>query len=103
MPTWWTLYPVSAPLLIGWAGGPAGTRLARLGEAAMVDRALQALARVVGVARGRVEALLVGWYVHDWQADPFTRGAYSYVPVGGQAAVGCDTHSCRVAGSRSVA
>ena len=23
------------------------------------------------------------FHVHDWQADPFARGAYSYVPVGG--------------------
>jgi monoamine oxidase len=86
MPTWWTLYPVCAPVLIGWAGGPAGARLAQLGEAAIVDRALEALARVVVMPRGRIEALLEGWYLHDWQADPFTRGAYSYVPVGGLAA-----------------
>jgi hypothetical protein len=43
--------------------------------------------RVLGLARGRIEALLEGWYVHDWQADHFTRGAYSYVPVGALDAV----------------
>jgi monoamine oxidase len=25
-------------------------------------------------------------YAHDWQLDPFARGAYSYVLVGGEAA-----------------
>jgi len=25
-------------------------------------------------------------YVHDWQSDPFARGAYSYVRVGGEGA-----------------
>jgi monoamine oxidase len=27
-----------------------------------------------------------GAYYHDWQQDPFARGAYSYVRVGGDAA-----------------
>jgi monoamine oxidase len=25
-------------------------------------------------------------YCHDWQSDPFSRGAHSYVKVGGEAA-----------------
>jgi monoamine oxidase len=93
MPTWWTPYPVVAPLLVGWAGGPAGARLAGLSEAAIVDRALQALARVLGVARGQIETELEGWYFHDWHVDPFTRGAYSYVPVGALDAVETLTQS----------
>jgi monoamine oxidase len=30
-----------------------------------------------------VRSHLVGAHAHDWSADPFTRGAYSYVAVGG--------------------
>jgi monoamine oxidase len=30
-----------------------------------------------------VAAGLEGYYYHDWQLDPFARGAYSYVTVGG--------------------
>ena len=26
---------------------------------------------------------LVTWRAHDWASDPFSRGAYSYVKVGG--------------------
>jgi monoamine oxidase len=26
---------------------------------------------------------MTGAYMHDWQADPFSRGAYSYAAVGG--------------------
>jgi monoamine oxidase len=29
---------------------------------------------------------LVGWHAHNWSADPYARGAYSYVRVGGLAA-----------------
>jgi monoamine oxidase len=33
--------------------------------------------------RRLIENLLAASYFHDWQADPFSRGAYSYVAVGG--------------------
>ena len=26
--------------------------------------------------------LLENWYVHDWQTDVYSRGAYTYVPAG---------------------
>ncbi|MBV8877201.1 MAG: FAD-dependent oxidoreductase, partial [Gammaproteobacteria bacterium] len=29
---------------------------------------------------------LRAWYYHDWQQDPYSRGAYSYVTVGAQTA-----------------
>ena len=83
MPTWWTAHPLRAPLLTGWAGGPAAARFAGQGEQFVANQAVDALARLLGVARGTLEGLLEGWYVHDWQADPFARGAYSYVAVGG--------------------
>ncbi len=85
-PTWWTTYPVLAPLLLGWASGPAADALTGLGEPALLDRALESLARAFGLGRADLERLLHGWLVHDWLADPFARGAYSYVGVGGLAA-----------------
>ena len=33
--------------------------------------------------RTTLDDLLVAAYTHDWQADPFSRGAYSYALVGG--------------------
>lgn len=33
-----------------------------------------------------VHSQFQGAYVHDWLADPFARGAYSYVLVGGKEA-----------------
>jgi monoamine oxidase len=33
--------------------------------------------------RRRVEALVEACWYHDWQRDPYTRGAYSYGLVGG--------------------
>ncbi|HEY3058163.1 MAG TPA: NAD(P)/FAD-dependent oxidoreductase [Chloroflexota bacterium] len=80
---WWTGYPVHAPVLVAWAGGPSADLLAGLSSTALVDRALDALARLLGEPRALVNRQLVTWATHDWAADPFARGAYSYVVAGG--------------------
>jgi monoamine oxidase len=87
LPTWWTAYPAIAPQLVGWAGGPAAARLVGQPEHVIVDLALDSLADVLGLPRGRIEEALLGVYTHDWHADPFSRGAYSYVMVNGMEAV----------------
>ena len=74
---------MQAPVLIGWAGGPAGLRLAGRSSTEMQERALGALAANLGVTRRRVAAQVVACWTHDWQHDPFSRGAYSYALVGG--------------------
>lgn len=81
--TWWTPYPLQVPLITGWVGGPRAATLAQQGEAFVVETAIKSLAQVLGMERQQLEAYVQAWYVHDWQADPFARGAYSYVAVGG--------------------
>jgi monoamine oxidase len=82
-PTWWTQSPLLVPVITGWAGGPAARALVGAGEAAVLDAALATLARVLKRTRRVVESALDGWQRHDWASDPFSRGAYSYVRVGG--------------------
>ena len=86
MPTWWTAAPVRAPILTGWAGGPAADGLLAEGREAMIERALDAMAAAFRVRRSRLDALLAATYTHDWQADPWSRCAYSYASVGGSGA-----------------
>ena len=83
---YWTGYPVYAPVLVAWAGGPAADALGGLSLGQRVDRALDSLARLTRVPRSELDAQLVTWDGHDWAADPFARGAYSYVRVGGMEA-----------------
>ncbi|HEY0372382.1 MAG TPA: NAD(P)/FAD-dependent oxidoreductase [Thermoanaerobaculia bacterium] len=83
MPTWWTSAPFRTPVLIGWAGGHAADAMLTEGHDAMIDRALNVLASAWDVPRKRVDDLLTGTFTHDWQADPFSRCAYSYAAVGG--------------------
>ena len=52
----------------------------------MIERALDALAAILRVPRRRIRSMLDAIHMHDWQGDPFSRGAYSYAGVGGSMA-----------------
>ena len=81
---WWTQHPVQAPMLVGWAGGPPALELTRSG--AFEETAVAELAHAFGTRRARAESLVESIHWHDWSNDPFVRGAYSYVGVGGASA-----------------
>jgi monoamine oxidase len=83
VPTWWTVRPVDAPVLVGWAGGPPADGLALQGEEYIVDTAIESLASALKMNTESIEALMSAFAIADWQADPFSLGAYSYIPVGG--------------------
>jgi monoamine oxidase len=82
-PTWWTSNPLPYPILTGWAAGPnAGAHAGRSKEE-IVRSAVQALVQILEVSESDFRAQMTGSFMHDWQADPFFRGAYSYAAVGG--------------------
>jgi monoamine oxidase len=83
IPTWWTALDPEEPSLTGWAGGPAAARLATRGSEELVELGMTSLAGALGLPVAEVADQLVASYHHDWQSDPFARGAYSYVGVGG--------------------
>jgi len=83
VPTFWTAVPARAPLLVAWAGGPQARRVAAgAARTRLVRSALASLQGLFGRGSARA-AILQGSYYHDWQQDPYARGAYSYVTVGG--------------------
>jgi monoamine oxidase len=82
IPTYWTPAPGSAPLMVAWVGGPAAARLgAGASVPALIEAALAGLETLFELQDlgGELQA----YYYHDWQRDPFARGAYSYITVGG--------------------
>lgn len=86
-PTWWTANPATTPILTAWVGGPKATELRRSiaarGEPqALTRRCLATLARIFELPFAELQGLLVSSHEHDWSADPYSRGAYSYVPAG---------------------
>jgi monoamine oxidase len=82
-PTWWSKLPSQAPVLVGWSAGPRAQQLRGQPVSVITGKAVDALAAILGINVERVRSLLQAAYVHDWQADPFSRGAYSYVVAGG--------------------
>jgi monoamine oxidase len=86
--TWWTAYPVRAPLAVCWCGGPPAAALSSLPEDEIAGRALRALATHLGLSPRRLESRVLDFWTHDWQTDPWSRGAYSYPRVGGAKAAG---------------
>ena len=86
-PTWWTMLPVRSDRLVGWAGGPPAARLAGQSSSDLLRKAIADLSRATGLNESEIGPLVQSWQVFDWPSDPFARGAYSYVPVGGLDAV----------------
>ena len=82
-PTWWSTMPRKTPILTAWSAGPHCSTLAFQDQATIVSHALDTLSRLMGMDRAELDRLLEAHYLHDWQADPFSRGAYSWAKVGG--------------------
>ena len=82
-PVWWTMMPVRAPVLVGWAGGVRATSMIGLAPEMVIERAVAALSRSLGMTRRHLAGAITAAWTYDWGSDPFARGAYSYSMVGG--------------------
>jgi len=86
-PTWWSLPERPGtritPGVTGWAGGSKAERLTGLSDAQLARRAMKSLAEIVGARFDAMRKDVEAWYVHNWNADPFARGAYSFARVRG--------------------
>jgi monoamine oxidase len=81
----WTQMPLRSRTIVAWAGGPRATVMDGTPAQERIDRARDAFGSMFGqrdLARRECEAGVT----HDWSADPFACGAYSYVVAGAGAA-----------------
>jgi monoamine oxidase len=85
-PTWWTTMPERLPIITGWAPAHSGERLSGRDRSFVIERSLRTLGDLLAVSPQKLEELLEAAYFHDWQRDPFSRGAYSYGRVGADGA-----------------
>jgi len=85
-PTWWTSNALPYPILTGWAAGPNARKFAGCSKDEIIQSAVQSLARIMEITEPELRKQMTGSFTHDWQADPFSRGAYSYASVGGMGA-----------------
>lgn len=85
IPVWWSSVPDGTPALTGWVAGPRITD--SVGASASPDAlrraCVRSLAYALSVPEDTVARYLSRSYTHDWSADPFARGAYSFVGIDG--------------------
>lgn len=85
-PTWWTSNPLPYPMLTGWAAGHHVLALRGKSREQVIHAAVMVLAEIMGMDASRIQGQFVDAFVHDWQRDAFSCGAYSYTCVGGMEA-----------------
>jgi monoamine oxidase len=85
-PTWWMAFPEKSPLITAWSPTWHVKKLIGKPASYVARQALAAFASAISIPRNRLQSMLKQAYLHDWQSDPFARGAYSYVMVGGESA-----------------
>lgn len=78
----------SAADLTAWISGAQAETWSTLPEDALIDAVLAELARRLGRDTHSLREALLAAHCHNWVADPFSRGVYSYVRVGGMDAPG---------------
>ena len=81
--TWWTALPMRVPMLTAWSGGPAAARMSGQSKEQLIEAAINTLSRLLGLSTEKIQSQLQAANVYDWKADPFARGAYSYLAVNG--------------------
>ncbi|HWQ92834.1 MAG TPA: NAD(P)/FAD-dependent oxidoreductase [Clostridia bacterium] len=80
IPTWWS--DERGPVLTAWVGGPRAEALSERNPSDIETTALRDLATIFDLDPETVRKKLKALHWHDWSADPFARGAYSYTPAG---------------------
>jgi len=82
VPTWWQTGDQGAPVLVGWAGGPIADNLSRRTEQQIIDAGIETLSHALDVPSQNITSCIEAATVTDWNADPWARGAYSWIPAG---------------------
>ena len=87
-PTFWLGGTGRETQVTAWCGGPRAARLGELDAPSIVHAATESLAAAFDVPVVTATERLLGAHVHSFGSDPFSRGAYPYALVGGEAS-GC--------------
>ena len=83
-PTWWTQMPDEVPIITGWSAARSAESMAGMSEGRITDIALGSLAGLLAMDKWHLQSQLTAAYFHNWDSDPFSCGAYTYVKAGGE-------------------
>ncbi|HUS32268.1 MAG TPA: NAD(P)/FAD-dependent oxidoreductase [Kofleriaceae bacterium] len=85
-PTFWMRSRGDHHQLTAWAGGPHAEALSRRTAGQLTTLAVTELARAIDASATTIAGAVDHFHFHDYAADPYARGAYSYTKVGGAGA-----------------
>ncbi len=83
VPVWWRTTPAPRNLLVGWTGGPLALKLGELSGEQRRECVVESLSKMLDVRIEDLRRHLIEVHHHDWMADPWSRGAYSYPGIAG--------------------
>ncbi len=78
IPTWWSQLPDKTPILTGWLAGPKANELVNADDDIILQQALHSLSSIFAIDTEILQKNLKASHIHNWIADPFSNGAYSY-------------------------
>lgn len=82
IPVWWSHSPIWSTVLTGWAGLEATRKLSNETKS-LLDAAIDSLSIIFKMKKRHLRDLVVNFYTHDWNSDPFALGGYTYHAVNG--------------------
>lgn len=86
-PVWWLQRHENLFLATAWVGGPKAKAISDKHSEEIFKFLISDLSRLLGSTSGEILPDLSAWYMHNWDKDPFSLGAYSYLAKGGITAV----------------
>ena len=86
IPTWWSQLPDKTPILTGWLAGPNSNALAGAADETILHTALTSLSSIFDINIEILQQYVTASHIHNWIADPFSKGAYSYNSITSAAA-----------------
>jgi monoamine oxidase len=81
IPTWWTQNPNHNGLLTGWLAGPKAYKLKNYSDDLIYEKAIDSLCYIFSIDKTGLHQRLQAHQVHNWVAQPFSKGAYSYTTL----------------------
>lgn len=76
--TWWTQYPETTSILVGWMAGPNAAAHKESSDEELLNLALTSLSNVFKMPVDYFKNEIVVSRIVNWQNDRFAKGAYSY-------------------------
>jgi len=83
-PTWWTQMPEKIPVITGWSAASSAENMTGMADGRVTDIALGSLAALLAVDKSHLQSHLAAAYFYNWDSDPFSCGAYTYLKAGGE-------------------